>query len=113
MRADGKSIPRKLVYRSPRFRVDLPVTVYDGMGRAISGRCTEMSTEGAGIRLRDSPSTDDTLRIDLSLGAHVVSLNAGLVYRREGNFFGVRFLPSCAEEKETIARIIEFIQHRG
>jgi hypothetical protein len=72
-----------------------------------------MSSEGAGIRLREAPSVDETFRIDFNLRVRVVSLNAQIVYRHEGNLFGIRFVPSSAVEQEEIAQIIEFIKQRS
>lgn len=106
-----RSIPRKLIYRHPRFRVDLPIVLHDGEGRAISGRCSELSSEGAGLRLREMPFTGDPVRIEISLGDCLVSVPARLVYQRDGNVFGLRFLPSSADEREEIARLVATVQH--
>lgn len=109
----GKSVPRKLVYRRPRFRVNLPVVLHDSSGAMIRGNCVEMSVEGAGLRLGQAPQMSEPSHIEIAFGERIVRLGVRLVYRRDGNLFGVRFLPTCLDEKEQIAQIVGFIQHQG
>lgn len=106
-----RGIPRKLIYRHPRFRVDLPVVVHDGQGRRIAGRCSEVSSEGAGLRLLDVPFLEDSVRIEIGLEGRVVSLPARLVHRREGNRYGLCFEPASADEHEAIKRMVASVQH--
>ncbi|MDR3762488.1 MAG: PilZ domain-containing protein [Acidobacteriota bacterium] len=106
-----RSIPRKLVYRRPRFRVDLPVVLHDEQGRRLHGRCSELSSEGAGLNLHEAPAAGKPVRVEIEVDEQVVRVTGCVVRQHGGNRFGLRFLPAGAEERRAIERMVALVQH--
>jgi hypothetical protein len=97
---------KKLIYRLPRYHVDLPVVLHF-TARTISGRCTDISSEGVGVRLLDEPLVGESVILEFVLRGKSVRANARVEYRSDINFYGLRFQFSSESERQSITQLIE------
>jgi len=95
---------RKFDYRAPRFAVDLPVRLaFDGSIR--QGRCTEISTEGMRLEVRE-PLAPDACGI-VHLGFQDISIQLPVRVAHSGSFYeGVQFVYETEEQRDEVNRLV-------
>jgi hypothetical protein len=95
---------RKFDYRAPRFPVDLPVrlTFDESMQQ---GRCTEISTEGMKLEVRQPLAPDACGKVRLSY--QDFSLDIPVRVAHSGSFYdGVKFVYDSDEQRDEMSRLV-------
>jgi PilZ domain len=98
---------RKFNYRVPRFSVDLPVHLTFDESTQV-GRCTEISTEGMKLEVREplSPETSGTAHISYQ----GVTLDVAVrVAHSSSSHDGVRFVYESDEQRDEVSRLVEIL----
>lgn len=95
---------QKFEYRSPRYKVDLPVLLILS-DESVSGRCKEISREGMKVEFRQpvKRNCSGTLRI----GTNESSLEVPACIARTGDQCdGVKFLFNSDKERRALERLV-------
>jgi len=95
---------RKFDYRAPRFAVDFPVRLaFDGSIQ--HGRCTEISTEGMRLEVREPLAPDACGIVYLSFQDTTIELPVRVAH--SGSFFeGVQFVYATEEQRDEVNRLV-------
>jgi len=98
---------RKFDYRAPRFAVDLPVrlTLEDS---TLFGRCTEISTEGMKLELREPLSVDAAGAVHATFQTVSMDLPVRVAHCGSG-CDGVQFVYGSDEERDEVIRFIALL----
>ena len=102
---------QKFEYRTPRYKVDLPVLLILADAR-IPGRCREIGKEGMTVDLREPISADVTGSV--SLDYKNISLDLGVSVTHSGNTaHGLKFLFESEQEKAAVERLVALLAGSG
>jgi len=101
---------KKLIYRRPRYRIDVPVTLRQARQQSLVGRCTDISSEGVGVCILEELPIGETLTIEFALGSSAVHANARVEYRYDHRCYGLKFLFLSSQERDSVARAVNTIQ---
>jgi len=114
-----KNDPTKQIYtrRFPRFTIDVRLQVkmfQAGEFRTCWGRSTEMGQDGIGATLTGSlePGEIVTLEIPLPLTPYPIKVRA-IVRYRQGLRYGFEFLTLNENQRDTIARVCQYLATKG
>ena len=104
---------RKFNYRVPRFSVDFPVRLTFNESIQV-GRCTEISTEGMKLEVREPLCPDSAGSAHISLEG--VTLDVAVrVAHSSSSHDGVRFVFESDEQRDEVTRLVGILsgpQHR-
>jgi hypothetical protein len=98
---------RKFDYRAPRFLVDLPIrlTFEDSMQ---DGRCSEISTEGMKVELRQPLSPDSCGMVRLSYKDFTLEVPVRVAHSGS-SYDGVKFVYESDEQRDELIRLVTLL----
>jgi len=102
---------QKFEYRTPRYKVDLPVLLILAEVR-IPGRCREISKEGMSVEFRQALSVE--VNGTVSLNYKNLALELGVSVAHSGNGAdGLKFRFETEQEKAAVERLIALLAGSG
>jgi hypothetical protein len=98
---------RKFDYRAPRFLVDLPIRVTFGSSMQ-EGRCTEISTEGMKLELRQPLAPDSCGMVRLSHRDILIEIPVRVAHSGS-SYDGVKFVYESDEQRDELIRLVAIL----
>jgi len=98
---------QKFEYRTPRYKVDLPVLLIVAQTR-IAGRCKEISKEGMTVEFREPLACDATGTVSLSYKNVVLDLCVSITHSGKGAD-GLKFLFETEDDKAAVERLVALL----
>jgi len=102
---------QKFEYRTPRYKVDLPVLLILADAR-IQGRCREISKEGMSVQFGESLGSE--VNGTVSLNYKNLALDLGVSVTHSGNGTdGLKFRFETEQEKAAVERLVALLAGSG
>src|SRR5215475_13640496 len=98
---------QKFEYRTPRYKVDLPVLLILADAR-IQGRCREISKEGMTVEFREPLASETTGSISLSYKNVALDLGVSVTHSGKGAD-GLKFLIETDQDKVAVERLVALL----
>jgi len=102
---------QKFEYRTPRYKVDLPVLLILADAR-IPGRCREIGKEGMTVELREPLSSDVTGLVSINYKNMELDLGVAVTHSSE-KAHGLKFLFENEQEKTAVERLVALLAGSG
>ena len=91
----------KFEYRRPRYKTDVPAILRCPPLYNLYGRCKDVSSEGLGVKLVGELPIGETVAVEFSLAGCSVNATAEIAYRRNSDYYGLRFKFSSEQERDS------------
>jgi hypothetical protein len=98
---------QKFEYRTPRYKVDLPVLLILADAR-IPGRCREISKEGMTVEFREPLASDATGIVSLSYRNMALDLSICVAHSGKGAD-GLKFLFEKEQDRAAVERLVALL----
>ncbi len=98
---------QKFEYRTPRYKVDLPVLLIVADAR-MPGRCREISKEGMTAEFRQPIAADATGSISLSYKNMELDLSVSVTHSANTTH-GLKFLFENEQDKAAVERLVALL----
>ena len=95
---------QKFEYRTPRFRVDLPVQ-FSVEDVDFLGRCSEISRDGMTLEIREAPAPKSAGTVLINAHDQSMEISARVAHV-EANHVGLEFCYESETERDAMARLI-------
>jgi hypothetical protein len=98
---------QKFEYRTPRYKVDLPVLLVVADAR-IHGRCREISKEGMTVEFRGQVVADSSGTVSISYKNLEIDLQVAVTHSGKAAD-GLKFLFETEQEKSAVERLVALL----